>query len=190
MRLRLALLAVGCIGPLGLAACSAGSTGGAAAPSSSTAAMVPNPPLPPGFQCAAGLTSTRSNGKTAVYGGGSQNDPGMCVTTINGQPSNGYLGVLGPSVSPEARAAINKLVTGAPGTTVTFAGPAGMQWTAKVLDRNDYSFDGKIYPTVHYAASSGWGQEEVWMDSDNGMFLKYAGRGGAWAITSLKPTGG
>ena len=148
--------------------------------------MAPNPSLPPGFACAAGVTTTRSNGKTAIYGGGALGDPGMCVATIAGQNANGFLGVMGPTLSPVARAAVVKLVTGAPGTTVTFAGPDEMLWTATVLDRNDYSFNGKSYPALHYRISSATGQGEVWMDADNGIFFKVAGSRGGWQITSLK----
>ncbi len=187
MRTRLAFLATGWAGLQALAACSAG--GGGAVGTAPAAAAMANPPVPASFQCADGLTSTRSNSSTAVYAGSVANDPGMCVATINGRRTLGYLGVVGPSVSPEARAAIIKIVEGVPGTKVSFAGPNEMAWTISVIDRNDYSFNGKSYPAVHYSFVFGSVQGQVWMDAENGMFFRYAASDANWVITSLHSSG-
>lgn len=169
-----------------LLGCSSEAPTGPSSASSGVTATATNPVLPPSWHCADGVTSTRSNNSTAIYTGSAPQDPGFCLATINGKTANSYLGFWDGPSSPAIRQAVAKIVFGPPGTTAMFDTAKG-RVTLTVIDRNDYSFEGKTYPVVHYAYSpSIYRHNEVWMDATSGMFFRFAGTDGNWQITSLK----
>lgn len=153
-------------------------------------AQLPPQPLPAGWSCAVGLTTTRSNGATAIYTGGDPQDLGYCLGTLNGSPNDGYLGFWPESHgNAEIRAALAKLVAGPAGTTVQFTGMQGEPWTVGVLDRDNYVLNGKQYPAIHISYSSPRvGQNEVRMDAHSGMFFRTQGHLANWHITSISPS--